>query len=237
MDIEMQATPMEGDNRESGHRNIRNRSVFNLCDLHANQPGRGIRYGDFFTSYQITICNYNVFDWDNELVEAFTYRNEQGKQLSDITTAIFIDLTKAGEIAKRPVEEMTSVEQWAVFLAKAGDPQYRGIIGQIRESKEGIQVAYDMLTNISTDQNERARFHSRLMWQLDREHEIASATIQGEERAYAKWKPVIDEQMAALADKDAALAEQAAALVADKAVLAEQAAELARLRALIGVDK
>jgi hypothetical protein len=56
------------------------------------------------------ICNYKVFNWDNELVEKFTYRNERGRQLSDITTAIFIDLTQADEIAKKPVVEMTGVE-------------------------------------------------------------------------------------------------------------------------------
>jgi septal ring factor EnvC (AmiA/AmiB activator) len=41
------------------------------------------------------ICNYNVLNWDNRLAEEFTYRNDCGRQLSDITAAIFIDLTQA----------------------------------------------------------------------------------------------------------------------------------------------
>ncbi|MDR3295812.1 MAG: Rpn family recombination-promoting nuclease/putative transposase, partial [Clostridiales Family XIII bacterium] len=87
-DVEMQTTPMDGDSGESEHKHIRNRAVYNLSDLHASQPGRGIRYGDLYSSYQITICNYNVFNWDNNLVESFNYRNERGERLSDITTAV-----------------------------------------------------------------------------------------------------------------------------------------------------
>ncbi|MDR3295468.1 MAG: hypothetical protein LBT26_06535 [Clostridiales Family XIII bacterium] len=62
-----------------------------------------------------------------------TYRNEGGEQLSDITTAIFIDLTQAAGIAKKQVPEMTAVEQWAVFLAKANDPGHRELINEIFE--------------------------------------------------------------------------------------------------------
>jgi predicted transposase/invertase (TIGR01784 family) len=215
LDIEMQASPMDGDTRASEHRNIRNRSIFNLCDLHANQPGRGVRYGDLFNSYQITICNFNVFDWDNELVEMFTYRNERGRQLSDITTAIFIDLTKAAAIAKKAIEDMTSIEQWTVFLAKAGDPNYRAVINKIIGNKEGIQVAYEMLTSISTDENERARFHSRKMWQMDRDHEMAVARIEGEERANAKWQSVVAEQ-AKRAEEQAKRIAELEARLADK---------------------
>jgi predicted transposase/invertase (TIGR01784 family) len=204
MDVEMQATQMEGDTRENEHKHIRNRSVFNLSDLHASQPGRGVRYADFHSSYQITICNYNVFNWDNELVENFTYRNECGRQLSDITTAIFFDLTKTEEIVRKPVAEMTAVEQWAVFLAKANDPGCRDAINEILKRKEGISVAYEMLTSISTDANERARFRSRRMWQMDRDHELAVIN--------SKWEKVVadkDELFAkSLADKDKSLADK-----------------------------
>ena len=186
MDIEMQSTPMEGDTLANEHRHIRNRAVFNLCDLHASQPGRGIRYADLHNSYQITICNYKVFNWENELVERFTYRNESGKELSGITTAIFIDLTQADKIAKKPVEEMNDVEQWVMYFTKGNDPSYQKAINTIIEKKEGISVAYQMLTSISTDEIERAHFRSRRMWQMDRDHEIAEAQYEGEKKGRAE---------------------------------------------------
>ena len=67
-DVEMQATRMEGDNSANDHRNIKWRSVFNLCDLHSNQPGRGYRYGQFVRSYQVMLCNYKVFAEENSLI-------------------------------------------------------------------------------------------------------------------------------------------------------------------------
>jgi hypothetical protein len=214
--------------------------VFNLSDLHATQPGRGVRYADFYNSYQIMICNYNVFNWDNELAEKFTYRNECGRQLSDITAAIFIDLTQADKIVKKPVTEMTAVEQWAVFLAKANDPGCRDAINEILKRKEGIYVAYEMLTSISTDENERARFRSRRIWQMDRDHEIAVA----HEKARLEFEKVIadkDKSLAdkdkSLADKDKSLADKEAALADKDAALADKDAEIARLRTLLYADK
>jgi predicted transposase/invertase (TIGR01784 family) len=215
-DVEMQATPMEADTLANGHMYIRNRSVFNLCDLHANQPGRGVRYGDFMRSYQITICNYGVFSWENRLAETFTYRNDGGEQLSDMTTAIFIDLTQAGGIAKKQVPDMTAIEQWAVFFAKANDPKHRELINEILKRKEGISVAYEMLTSISTDEDERARFRFRRMWEMDRAHEKAAREIEQKEllekvaqagQRATKWERVATDKDKTLADKDARIAE------------------------------
>ncbi|MDR0670964.1 MAG: Rpn family recombination-promoting nuclease/putative transposase [Oscillospiraceae bacterium] len=227
-DIEMQATPMEGDKGENEHRHIRNRAVFNLSDLHASQPGRGVRYGDFFNSYQIMICNYNVFNWENELVERFTYRNERGNQLSDITTAIFIDLTQASKIILKSVAEMSAVEQWAVFLAKADDPQYRETMREILSQKEGIFVAYEMLTSISADENERARFRSRRIWENDqahnravREHEIAEAVSSAVSDEREKWASVVADKDARIADKDKSLADKDARIADKDARIAE----------------
>jgi hypothetical protein len=45
-----------------------------------------------------------------------------------------------------------------------------------------------MLTSISTDENERARFRSRRKWQMDRDHEIAQALFEGEERARLQFE-------------------------------------------------
>jgi hypothetical protein len=192
------------------------------ADLHASQPGRGIHYTNFRNSYQIMICNYNVFDWDNDLVEEFTYRNEHGRQLSDITTAIFIDLTETKKIVKKPVAEMTAIEQWVVFFTKANDPRYRDTIDKILKRKGGISVAYEMLTSISTDENERARFRSRRKWQMDRDHELAVIN--------SKWEGVVADKDAKIAEKDELLADK------DKS-LADKDAEIARLLAMLGEPK
>jgi len=86
--LEMQASPMAGDNLANEHKNIRWRSVFNLCDLHANQEGRGLRYARFSRSYQVMLCNFRVFREKQALVERFTFRDVNGRELCDAVTAV-----------------------------------------------------------------------------------------------------------------------------------------------------
>ena len=171
--VEMQATKMKGDSLLNDHENIRWRSVFNLCDLHSNQAGRGLDYSKFARSYQVVLCNYRVFSDDQDLVERYTFRTAEGKELCDAVTAILIDLTYAKDIAKKPVSKMSNLESWVVFFALASDPKYSSIITEITNVKEGIAVANETLWNISQSPEERARFRSRRIWLQDREHDQA----------------------------------------------------------------
>ena len=180
--VEMMAHAMEDDNIDNDHKNLKYRSVFNLSHLHSNQPGKGKEFSKLVKSYQIMLCNYKVFRHDNSLVERFTYRNEIGIELCEATTSIFVDLTKAREIAKKPVTEMSDIESWVVFLALSNNPRYREIILEITKQKEGIFVAFETLQNISKNADERARFHSRRMWLQDQEHKEAVWRRQVQEK-------------------------------------------------------
>jgi hypothetical protein len=104
------------------------------------------------------------------------------------------------------VAEMSAIENWAVFLAKANVPEYRDVIQEIINRKEGISVAYEMLTAISKDENERARFHSCRMWQFDRQHELASVIYDTKEEYETLIANIITENDKALEEKDKALA-------------------------------
>ena len=225
--VEMQATQMKLDNIGNEHVNIRCRSVFNLCDLHAAQEGKGLAYGDFARSYQVTLCKYRVFREKQNLVERFTFRTPEGKELCDAVTAIFIDLSQAEEIAKKPVSEMTPIERWAVFFALGNVPEYYGIIDDITKQEEGIAVAKETLSNISRNPDERARFHSRRIWLQDREHE--NAAIRKEVRL--ELEPVIASKDAIIADKDAIIADKDAKLADKGAKLADKDAIIAKLTA------
>ena len=207
-DVEMQASPMEGDNSANDHRNIKWRSVFNLCDLHSDQPGRGRRYGSLVRSYQVMLCNYRVFVGGNKLVERFTMRNPEGMELCDAVMAIFIDLTQAKEIVKKPIDEMTDIEMWVVFFALANKPEYSDTLTAITNAVEGIAVANETLQHISQSPEERAHFRSRRIWQRDREHEQAVWKDEGRDEMRAVYEPIIVDKNAELADKNAELADK-----------------------------
>ena len=235
--IEMQASPMKGDSSANEHSNVKWRSVYNLSHLHSNQPGRGIQYDRFARSFQIMICNYKVFDFDNDLVERFTYRNEKGYELCEATMSIIVDLTQAKEIAKKPVDEMSDQEAWSVFFALGNDPQYSEVIIGLTKKMEGIAVAYNALLSISQDADERARYHSRRMWEQDREHEQAVAREEGRKEVRTKYEPLLARKDAEIADKDAKLADKDAEIADKDSKLADSYAEIEALRARLGIQE
>jgi predicted transposase/invertase (TIGR01784 family) len=209
IDVEMQASAMEGDNNTNKHLGIRNRAEHCLCALHSSQEARGTRYYDLVRSYQIMICDYKVFSWENDIVEKFTFQNETGKQFDGLTAILFLDLTKANKILKTTtVDKMTPIEKWVVFLSKGNDPKHKEIIDKIIARKEGIQMTYETLTTISRNKDERARYLSRLKLRMDIAHDNTVIFQQGQEAERAISQIVIAEKNAVIADKDAVIADK-----------------------------
>ena len=225
--VEIQASPMEGDNKETDHRNIKWRSVFNLCDLHSNQPGRGLAYGEFVRSYQVMFCKYKVFSFDNDLVERFIFRNQKGNELCDAVMSIFIDLTKAKKIAKKPVGEMTDIEAWAVFYALGADPDYCQILDEMTKLKEGIAVARDTLSTISQSADERARYRSRRIAEQDKEHVQAILNKRISEEIRAEYESLLASMAADIARMATDIARMAADIAHKDAEIASKDAEIA----------
>jgi predicted transposase/invertase (TIGR01784 family) len=91
-------------------------------------------------------------------------------ELLDAVNIIFVELSKLKRVMRKPAAEMTEAEMWAVFLAYANKIKYWALVKDIIAAKEEIRMAYDILTNISRDENERARFRARRKFQMDIEH-------------------------------------------------------------------
>jgi predicted transposase/invertase (TIGR01784 family) len=175
LDVEMQTEAMKGDTIGNSHVEMKSRSIYNLCDLHAAQLGRGVRYRYICRSYQITFCNYTVFHDDKELMHRFSFRDEHGVELLDAVGIIFIELSKLGEVLKKSVQQMTPLELWSVFFAVGNKAQYRQLLGEMSKAKEEIKVASDILASISSDPVERAHFRSRRIYQMDLDSNLLGA--------------------------------------------------------------
>jgi predicted transposase/invertase (TIGR01784 family) len=171
VEVEMQANAMKGDKEENKHKNIRSRAIFNVCDLHAKQKGVGISYAKLARTYQITFCDYTVFEKSVSCFSQFSFRDEKGEELLDAVSIFFVELSKLKQVLEKSVNAMTSAEMWAIFLACANGPQYRRRLDEIIGVKEEIRMAYDLLTNISQDADERARFRARRKFQMDIAHD------------------------------------------------------------------
>jgi predicted transposase/invertase (TIGR01784 family) len=188
VDVEMQADPMKGDSLATNHANIKARAIYNLCDLHSSQKGRGVLYYDLARSFQIMFCDYTVFPEVGGFVRRFSFRDECGDELLDSVGIVFVELTKLGSAVEKPIESMSSLEMWGLFFAHASESRYRELIARMTIAKEEIKMATELLSNISKDEIERAHYRSRRMYQMDMEHNFAASRAEGLAEGEAKGR-------------------------------------------------
>ena len=183
IDMEMQASRIEEDS-DGAHKNLKGKSIYYLCDLHSSQPSKGEpRYDKLARTYQVTFCSYTVFANRKEYVNTFSLRHDKDNELlSDAISVIYVELSKLEQIVKKPVNDMTDLEKWAVFFEYADIPSERERVNKIIETKEALQMAGELLMSISQDEKERAVFRSRRMFQTDMESNMATAEERGEKR-------------------------------------------------------
>lgn len=179
VDAEMEAHLQE----EAGnhHQNLKGKCIYYACDLHSSQPSKGLyRYDRLARTYQVTFCNYTVFPHKTHFFHSFSFRHDaDSEQLSDALHIMFIELSKLKPLLAKPVDSMSGLEKWALFLRYASDPRRREIVNNIIASKEVFQVAGNLLMNVSQDERERAIFRSRRMYQTDLQSNLATAEDRG----------------------------------------------------------
>ena len=183
-DVEMQARRMEEDRERDAvtrHLNLKGRCVYYLCDLHSSQSSKGVmRYDRLAQTYQVTFCSYTVFPEKTSYLNSFSLRHDQDNSLlCDAVHIVFVELSKLRTILRKPVEDMTDLEKWALFLRYADQARYREKLNSVIASKEALQMAGEMLMSISQDERERARLRSRRMYETDYLSNIATAEDRG----------------------------------------------------------
>lgn len=180
VNLEMQASHMIED-LDGQHRNLKGKSIYYLTDLHSSQPAKGLRrYDQLARSYQITFCSYTVFPDTPEYVNSFSLRHDiTGELLSAAISLTFVELSKLGEVVKKPVSDMTDLDKWSVFFQYAPDLEHRELVNKVIESEEVLQVAGDLLMSISQNERERAIYRSRRKFQTDLQSDLATAEDRG----------------------------------------------------------
>jgi len=177
--IEMQAWPMH-EVKGYRHDNLKARSIFNLCHLYASQDAKGIPYGSLSRTYQVMFCGFTVFRERKDFINTFSMRHDTDNGLlHNAIQSIFVELTKLRDILKKPIEQMTDMERFAIFLKYADKPKYRDTVNNVIKTEEALAVASEVLQSISRDENERAIFLSRMKARMDMESNIASAKQNG----------------------------------------------------------
>ena len=175
INLEMQASHMVED-LDGQHKNLKGKSIYYLTDLHSSQPAKGMRrYDRLSRSYQITFCSYTVFPNMQDYVNSFSLRHDTtGELLSNAISLTFVELSKLGEVVKKPISDMSVLDKWY-----APDLEHRDVVNRVIESEEVLQVAGNLLMSISQNERERAIFRSRRKFQTDLQSDLATAEDRG----------------------------------------------------------
>ena len=127
----------------------------------------------------MTFCAYTVFSEKKGFSHTYSMRDEAGEELLDSLNVVFVELTKLKDILLKPVEEMTTLEMWSLFLQYVDKEEYNVLIDKIAQRRGEIKMAKEALIHVSQDERERAINRSRRMWQNDYESNMNTSRAIG----------------------------------------------------------
>jgi predicted transposase/invertase (TIGR01784 family) len=158
------------------------RLEFHTGKLFTGQDIRGAEksYNDLKRAYQIAILVKERFFLDEDFLHSFEYYDPKRMvSLNGRSRILTLELSKLGEVVKKPTGEMSSPELWAVYFKYLQDIRMREKINEILEREEGIAMASEVLLSISKDEVERARLMSEYKYELDMQSMFVDGKRQG----------------------------------------------------------
>ena len=158
--------------------NFKKRSQFLISRSYSSQNLAGKTYDDLNKRYIVCVLNYTLLDdaeGDDDFYREYKWRDAKGRPLTDDQTIIFVELTKVDTLLEKPVDKLTTIEQWALFFRYATDTSKRELMSKLIEKEEGIKMATQILQTISMDERERIAYEEQLIYELDQRSEVVSA--------------------------------------------------------------
>ena len=102
--------------------------------------------------YQITVLDFVYDKTSTDVVSRYAMRTEGNRKLTDNLNVIFIELPKVIGLEDK-IEQNTALENWAIFLKDADNPEKTGVIKKLTEREAGLMNAKQSLSSISENQD------------------------------------------------------------------------------------
>ena len=131
-DIEIQGRDREYD--------FKARAEIQAARLLNNNAKKGANYGAKKV-FQISVLNFHASRDDKSQVSRYTMKSQSGSELAGRLNVVFIDLLEIKKLFGTPVEQLTPLQKWGLFLSYADDGSKADYISQIAKSEEGIMEA------------------------------------------------------------------------------------------------
>ena len=137
-------------------------------------------------AYQISVLNFEFDKDDSSPLSWYNMRKADGTQLSDKLNVVFFDLIKIHKLFGKPVENLSKLEKWGLFLSYAGDERRAEYIDRLTQSEEGIMNAKSSLCMVSEDEIKWAQQNSIFKAQRDYNTGMQNAEKRGIKKGIAQ---------------------------------------------------
>lgn len=171
-DIEMQAFNQKYDYGKRGE--------YQVARLETTYLKKGDSWEKAPVVYQVTVLDFKYkSDETGEKtvknpVSRYAMRTKDGRELSNSLNVIFIELPKVLDL-EDTIETNSHLENWAIFLKEADNPQKQDVIRKLTEKEAGLMQAQKSLSSISADRD---------LWIAQYRQEI----FERDMRSSKKWK-------------------------------------------------
>ena len=138
---------MQGRNRNYAYEARSEIQVARLLNINAKK-------GDDWKAekvYQISVLNFHLPKDDTSEMSWYTMKSQKGHGLSGHLNVIYIDLLVLKELAGKPIENLTPLQKWGLYLAYADSEAMSDYIAEIAKSEKGIMEANRIIGRMSQD--------------------------------------------------------------------------------------
>ena len=129
--------------------------------------------------YQISVLNFHFKNGDKSEMSWYTMRDKKGNGLADRLNIIYIDLLTIKKLVGTPVERLTPLQKWGLYLSYVDDETKTEYVDKIADSEGGIMEAKTVIKRMSEEESNWFREFSIDTARRDRNAEINAATEKG----------------------------------------------------------
>ncbi len=165
------------------------RAEYQVARLEATYFTKGSPWEMVPTVYQISILDfyYRVDGVESDekdaeaapVVSRFAMRTKDGRELANALNVIFVELPKALRL-EGSLDSNTDLENWAIFLKDADNPEKKDIIDRLTSKEEGLMQAQKSLSSISNNRDLWIAQFRQDVYETDRISGLYAAEKRGE---------------------------------------------------------
>ena len=180
-DIEMQAFNQEYDYGK--------RAEYQVSRLETTYLKKGDNWEKAPIVFQITVLDFNYKARDGRKsdgpISRYAMRTRDGRELSNSLNIVFIELPKSRGLEKS-VDTNTALENWAIFLKDADNPDKQEVIEKLTGREAGLMNAKKSLSTISENRDLWIAQYRQEVAERDIRSGLSAAELRGMERGIAQ---------------------------------------------------